>query len=153
MNITRIVLADDHAGVRAYVRRLLQRTPGIEVIGEASNGNEALQLVNQLQPDVLLLDMEMPVLSGVEVARRLRAENSPVRVLALSAYDDRQYVLEMLSNGAAGYLTKDDAPDFIVEAVRSVAEGEGRWVSEQVAAKIAPYLPNWLKDSFKTSKH
>lgn len=133
----RVVLVDDHAVVRSHVRRILQRVPGIEVVGEAGNGIEAIHLVNQLAPDVLLLDMEMPILNGVEVARELHAANSPVRILALSAYDDRHYVLEMLANGAAGYLTKDEMPQFIIEAVRRVAEGEQGWFSQRAAAQVA----------------
>lgn len=140
MDTTRIVLADDHAIVRAYIRRILQKEASIEVVGEAANGQEALNLVSQLRPDILLLDMEMPVMNGVEVARHLRASRSPVRILALSAYDDQQYVLGLLANGASGYLTKDEAPDYIIEAVSSVARGERGWLSERIAARVA----NWI---------
>lgn len=138
MKTIRIVLVDDHTLVRAQTRRLLQRLPEIEVVGEASNGVEAIHLVNQLAPDILLLDIEMPILNGVEVARELCAVNSPVRILALSAYDDQQYVNEMLANGAAGYLTKDEAPQYIVEAIRRVAQGEHGWFSQRAAAQLIP---------------
>jgi DNA-binding NarL/FixJ family response regulator len=137
MKKIRIVLVDDHPVVRKHVRRILQLVPGIDIVGEASNGVEALTLVEQLAPDVLLLDMEMPVLNGVEVARRLRAANSSVRILALSAYDDKEYVLEMLANGASGYLTKDEMPDYIIEAVQRVAQGEQGWFSQRAAARVA----------------
>ena len=97
------------------------------MIAEASNGKEAVRLVKSLKPDVLLLDMEMPELSGVEVAKVLRAEQVPVRILAVSAYDDESYVNGLLNLGAAGYITKDKPPAMIAEAVRAVSRGEGRW--------------------------
>lgn len=140
MSVTRVLLADDHPIVRAGIRNLLERAPGIQVVGEASGGEEALQLVDELEPDVLLLDMEMPDLKGVEVAQRLRASNSPVRILALSAYDDRQYILELLASGAAGYLVKEEVPETIIEAVRGVARGEQGWVSRRVASQMADWL-------------
>jgi DNA-binding NarL/FixJ family response regulator len=133
----RVVLADDHVVVRIGIRNLLSRSPDITVIGEASNGVEAIQLVNELRPDVLLLDMEMPELDGVEVARRLRTTKAPVKILALSAYNDKQYILSMFDQGASGYLTKDEAPEKIIEAVRGVANGEQGWMSRKVAARLA----------------
>jgi len=104
MEKIRVVIADDHAIMRVGIRNILSRSKEICVVGEASNGTEAIQLINDLNPDVLVLDMEMPVMDGVEVARRLRSDQSPVNILVLSAYDDRQYILEMLNMGAAGYL-------------------------------------------------
>jgi DNA-binding NarL/FixJ family response regulator len=133
----RVVLADDHVVVRIGIRNLLSRSQDIHVIGEASNGLEAIDLVNELSPDILLLDMEMPVMDGVEVARRLREAKSAVRVLALSAYNDKQYILSMFDQGAAGYLTKDEAPENIIEAVRGVANGEQGWMSRKVAARLS----------------
>lgn len=134
---TRVVLADDHAAVRSGIRFLLERAPDITVVGEASNGIDALRLAKDLVPDVLLLDMEMPGMKGVEVARQLQTIRSPVRVLALSAYDDKQYILGLLASGASGYLIKEEAPDIIVEAVRGVSRGERGWVSRRVAAQMA----------------
>jgi DNA-binding NarL/FixJ family response regulator len=136
METTKIVLADDHVMVRKYIRQILQREPDLEVVGEASNGVEAIYTVNLYAPDILLLDMEMPVLDGVSVARELHAAKSPVRILALSAYDDRHYIRELLANGAAGYITKDEAPDCILDAIRSVARGETSWISERAQAVI-----------------
>ena len=130
MRTTRVVLADDHVVVRSCIREILQKAPGIEVVGEASNGVEAIHIVNHLAPDILLLDMEMPVLNGVEVARELNATQSPVHILALSAYDDPQYILELFANGASGYLTKDEAPERILDAIRCVSAGETGWVSK-----------------------
>jgi DNA-binding NarL/FixJ family response regulator len=135
MRITRVILADDHPIVRAGIRRLLERAGDIEVVGEASDGIEALHLVEELVPDVLLLDVEMPGLKGTEVARRLQVTGSPVHILALSSYDDEQYVLGMLDSGAAGYLTKEEAPQTLVQAVRRIARGELGWISQRMAAR------------------
>ncbi len=142
MTTTRVVLADDHPIVRAGIRNLLEKAPDIDVVGEASDGAEALRLVQELAPDVLLLDMEMPGLTGAEVARQLKAARSPVRILALSAYDDKQYILGLLSAGAAGYLTKEEVPEAIVEAVRGVSRGEEGWLSRRVAAQMAAWTRN-----------
>ncbi len=140
MDRIRVLLVDDHPVVRTGIRALLQSAPGIVVIAEAKSAAEGLALVEQLQPDVLLLDMEMPEMSGVEVAKQLQAATSPVKVLALSAYDDIQYVRSLLANGAAGYLTKEEAPEMIIEAVRGVARGETGWLSRRVAAKMTTWI-------------
>lgn len=136
MEKIRVIIADDHAIMRVGIRNILSRSTEIQVVGEASNGAEAIDLVNQLFPDVLILDMEMPVMDGVEVARRLQASSSPVHILVLSAYDDRQYILEMLNMGAAGYLIKDEAPEVIVDAVQGVARGEKGWISRKAAVRM-----------------
>src|SRR5690554_2333021 len=107
---TRVVLADDHDVVRQGLRRLLDRTPEIEVVGEASDGLEALNSVHEHQPDVLLLDIEMPVMDGIEVAKRLREAGVKVRILVLSAYDDHEYIRALLDIGVSGYLVKGEAP-------------------------------------------
>lgn len=133
---TRVVLVDDHDVVRKGIRNLLRKAPDIVVIGEASNGNDAIRLVNELHPDVLLLDIEMPGMSGVDVLRRLDEAGVDVNVLVLSAYDDQEYILEMLGNGAAGYLLKEETPEYILDAVRGVASGKKGWVSSQVARKL-----------------
>jgi DNA-binding NarL/FixJ family response regulator len=136
MEKIRVVIADDHAIMRVGIRNILSRSKEICVVGEASNGTEAIQLINDLNPDVLVLDMEMPVMDGVEVARRLRSDQSPVNILVLSAYDDRQYILEMLNMGAAGYLIKDEAPEVIVDAVQGVARGEKGWISRKASVRL-----------------
>ena len=127
MPTVRVVIADDHPIVRSGIRDMLDQADGLEVVGEAASGTEALQVVEEKQPDVLLLDVEMPELSGVEVAQQLQEASSPVRLLALSSYDDQEYVRGLLESGASGYLTKENAPELIVEAVRAVAQGEVRW--------------------------
>jgi DNA-binding NarL/FixJ family response regulator len=142
----RVVLADDHPIVRTGIRNLLSKTPDIEVIAETGSGAEVIRLVNELNPDILLLDMEMPGLEGVDIARRLHSSKSPVRILALSAYDDKQYIHELLELGAAGYLTKDEAPDAIVEAIRGVAKGERGWLSRRIAAKVSTWMQSGEPD-------
>lgn len=127
MPAVRVVIADDHPVVRSGIRDMLDEADDLTVVGEAADGEAALQMVADEQPDVLLLDVEMPELSGIEVAQRLQEASSPVRLLALSSYDDQEYVRGLLDNGASGYLTKENAPTLIVEAVRAVARGEVRW--------------------------
>jgi len=113
---------------------------GISVVGEASGGLQALNMVEELSPDVLLLDMELKDLSGVDVVIKMSEKGLTTRILGLSSYDDREYVSQLLSMGASGYLIKDEVPDTIVEAVRGVARGERGWVSRSVAAKLTQML-------------
>jgi DNA-binding NarL/FixJ family response regulator len=133
----RVLLIDDHPIVRSGIRMLLEQAEDILVVAEADRGDDVMQMVRRYTPDVLLLDMEMPGKSGVEVAREIQAAGLPVRILALSAYDDDEYISSLLSNGAAGYLTKEEALHTIVDAVRGVARGEEGWFSRRAAAQIA----------------
>ncbi len=135
----RVVIADDHPVMRDGIRNLLDKAIDIQVVGEAGDGVEALRLVEELAPDVLLLDMELPGLKGVEVAQRLQASAAAVRILALSAYNDQEYIRGLLASGAAGYLLKEEIPATIVEAIRGVARGERGWVSRQVVAQMASW--------------
>ncbi|MAT43576.1 MAG: DNA-binding response regulator [Anaerolineaceae bacterium] len=135
----RIVLADDHPITREGIKKFLINSVGIDLIGEAEDGEEALRMAEELSPDVLLLDMEMPKLKGLEVAKRLKEKHSPVRILALSTYDDKQYIYGVLATGASGYLTKEEVPENIVDAVRGVARGEQGWVSRRIAALMATW--------------
>ena len=133
----KVLLADDHPVVRSGMRKLIEKDQNIRVVGEAASGKDALRLVNELAPDVLLLDMEMPDINGNDVAIQLSKENSPVRILALSAHADRQYIKELLSNGASGYLIKEEVPETIIEAIKGIANGEQGWVSRTVAAQLS----------------
>lgn len=142
MSTIRVLLVDDHPIVRAGLRALLEQAVGIEVIGETGNGEEALQLVQELTPDVLLLDMNLPGIGGVDVARELSDEGNTVSILALSAHDDRLYIESVLSTGASGYLIKGESPAAIIDAVRGVARGEQGWISRQVTSKMMA----WVKD-------
>ncbi len=136
MRPIRIVLADDHPLMRAGIRGELEKADDIHIIGEASDGKEALRMVEALTPDILLLDVEMPGMTGVEVARHLQKTESPVMVLALSAHDDEQYIFGLLESGAVGYLVKEEVPETILEAVRGVAHGEEGWLSRRITAKV-----------------
>lgn len=140
MSPIKVLMADDHPLARAGIRKFLEKEADILVVGEASSGDEALQMVEELAPDLLLLDMEMPGMKGLEVARTLKEKQSPTRVLALSTYDNKQFILGLLSSGAAGYLVKEEVPETIIEAVRGVARGEQGWVSRRIAAQMASWV-------------
>jgi DNA-binding NarL/FixJ family response regulator len=149
MEKIRVVLADDHPMIRASVRNMLHRTNDIVVVGEASNGYEAIEVARSLQPDVLILDMEMPGLKGLDVAEELLGSGFTKPILVLSAYKDKQMILGVLACGVSGYLTKDELPDTIIKAVRGVAEGEGGWVSRQIAEQLSIWNDD---DAFITTK-
>lgn len=117
----RVLIADDHTLVREGTRQILEREGDLAVVGEAARGDDAVALAAELQPDVLLVDLRMPGLNGIEVARR--AASAAVRVLLLSAYDDDSYVAEALGAGASGYLLKTTPGRELVEAVRAVHAG------------------------------
>ncbi|HHY89913.1 MAG TPA: response regulator transcription factor [Chloroflexi bacterium] len=142
MSPIRVLLADDHPVVRSGIRTLLDKAVDIEVVGEASSGTEALKMIEEVKPDILLLDMELPDLKGTEVAQRLQQQKSSVKILALSAHADRIYIQELLESGASGYLMKEEAPQTILDAVRGVAHGEEGWVSRSIAAQMV----SWVRD-------
>lgn len=119
----RILLADDHAVVRAGIRQFLERAAGLRVVAEADDGDMARRLIAEKQPDVAVLDIQMPRATGIEVARWSRANYPLVGLLVLTAYDDDPYVAAALAAGANGYVLKTAAPDAIVQAVRDVNEG------------------------------
>ncbi|HXF70456.1 MAG TPA: response regulator transcription factor [Thermoflexus sp.] len=119
----RVLLADDHPAVRTGIRQFLERDPAIEVVAEAGSGEEALALIARHRPDVVILDLRMPGLSGLEVLRRLRAEHPEVRVLVLTAYDDDPYIFAALRAGARGYLLKTAGPEDLIRGVRMVYAG------------------------------
>jgi two-component system response regulator NreC len=121
----RILLADDHALVRHGFRMILAAQPDMEIAGEAGNGREAVELAQKLKPDVVVMDVTMPELNGIEATRRLIELSPRTRVLALSMHKDAVYVREILRAGARGYLLKDSADSDLLAAVRAVAKGEG----------------------------
>jgi len=116
--------ADDHAVVRSGLRMLLQAQPDMVIIGEAETGQEAVQRTVELAPDVVLMDIEMPGMNGIEATRRIKAEAPATAVLALTMYEDDQYFFEMLRAGASGYVPKRAAPDELVSAIRAAGRGE-----------------------------
>lgn len=135
MKPIRVLLADDHTLLRAGIRGLLERLQGVEVVGEAGDGHEALRLAESLQPDVVLLDVTMPGLNGLEVSGRLAALDASIRVLILSMHTSEEYVLRALRAGCAGYLLKDSAVSELEVAVRAVARGE-TYLSPAVSKRV-----------------
>jgi DNA-binding NarL/FixJ family response regulator len=140
MDTIRVLLADDHPVVRQGIRTLIERSPDIVVVAEAENGLDVLLLVEKIRPDLVVLDIEMPHMSGVEVARRLKAQHTSVHILALSAHDDAVYVRNLLNSGVAGYLTKEEAPEAIVEAIQRIARGEYGWFSHRVSRQVSTWV-------------
>ena len=120
----RVLLADDHVVVRAGIRQILEHVGDIAVVGEADDGEAARNLIQQLQPDVAVLDIQMPKASGIEVTRWIRANLKNIGVLILTAYDDDPYVLAVLQAGANGYILKTASPEELIQAVREVHAGK-----------------------------
>ena len=137
MKSIRLVLADDHALVRAGIRALINRLAGMEVVAEAGDGREALRLIEQLQPDVALLDITMPGLNGFEVLDYVTRYSPGVRVIILSIHQSREYATQALKAGAAGYLPKAAASNELKEAIDTVTRGE-TYVSTEVAPDGIP---------------
>jgi DNA-binding NarL/FixJ family response regulator len=135
MKSIRVLLADDHTLVRAGIRGLLQGLEGLDVVGEAEDGHEALRLAGELRPDVVLLDVGMPGLNGLEVAGRVAALDPAIRILILSMHTSEEYVLRALRAGCAGYLVKRSAVSELEVAVRAVARGE-TYLSPAVSKQV-----------------
>jgi two-component system response regulator NreC len=123
-NKIRVLICDDHSVFRHGVKSILSGEPDMEVIGEAGDGAQAVHLAKELQPDVVLMDIAMPVLRGFDAARRILRDNQKMRVLMLTVYDDEELVARCLTEGAAGYVLKDSPAEQLVYAVRSAARGE-----------------------------
>ncbi len=140
MGKIRIVLAEDHALVRSSIRDSLEHFPDFEVVGEAADGKQALELVNSLQPDILVCDIRMPVLSGIDVARRVQELSPQTRTLMLSAYDDKDYVLELFKAGVSGYLLKTVDMKQLIETIRIIHGGQTVF-DPAVTAKLASVVP------------
>jgi two-component system, NarL family, response regulator NreC len=133
--VTKILLADDHVLVRQGFKMILSAQPDLQIVGEAGNGREVLELAEKLQPDLVIMDVTMPELNGIEATRRLSDVAPRARVLALSMHKDAVYVREILRAGARGYLLKDSAAEDLIAAVRSVAKGEA-WLSPTVSDAV-----------------
>ncbi|MEJ2732867.1 MAG: response regulator transcription factor [Anaerolineae bacterium] len=135
----RVVLADDHAVVRTGIREFLEQSGDISVVAEATDGSEAIELIAEHQPDVAVLDIRMPSLTGIEATRRIKAEYPGVRVLILTAYDDDPYIFALLQAGASGYILKTADSTELVQAVRAVHRGESA-LDPAVAQKVVQQL-------------
>ncbi len=120
----KILLAEDHAVVRESIRESLERETQFKVIGEASDGEQAVKMARELKPDVIIMDISMPRLNGIEATRQIKAFYPQVAILVLTAYDDEQYVFSVLSSGAAGYLLKDVGVQDLMEAIKTVYSGD-----------------------------
>ncbi len=142
----KVLLADDHVVVRAGTRQLIERHPDITVIGEASTGQEAVQLATDLKPDVVVMDVRMPGMGGIEATRRVKVAHPDMAVLVLTAHDDDEYVFALLQAGANGYLLKTAEADELVKAIRTVIKGDlvltptvaGKVVSQFTSGKTLP---------------
>jgi DNA-binding NarL/FixJ family response regulator len=139
MSNLRILLADDHALVRAGIRALLMSMPGTTVVGEAANGTEALRLIKQLRPDIVLMDVSMRGLNGLEATRRAIKQHPRSRILMLSMHADSEYVRQALVAGASGYLLKSAAPSELEMAIAAVARG-AMWLSPAISRTIVAAL-------------
>jgi NarL family two-component system response regulator LiaR len=138
---TRILLADDHAVLRQGTAELLRREPDLKVVGEAADGQQAIDMVRTLKPDIVIMDVRMPVLSGIEATRRIRETSPAVQVLVLTAHDDDQYVFSLLEAGASGYLLKTAPIGDLVRAIRQVRDGESPLdpaIARKVVAHFSP---------------
>lgn len=125
----KVLIVDDHAGVRTGIKNLLRTAKDMVVVGEGANGAEAIELVASRDPDILLLDIELPDQRGDMVMRRIHDTQPDMKVLAVSSYSDRDYILGMLENGASGYITKDEAPMMLLDAIRSIIRNGQSWFS------------------------
>ena len=135
----RVLLADDHTLVRSGLRELVDKLPGVEAVAEASDGHEAVELTAQLEPDIVLVDIHMPRLNGLEAVVRLKKGFAHVRTVVLSMYANEEYVLRALRSGASGYLLKDAQPEELERAIRTVLLGE-TYLDTRVAALVADYV-------------
>ena len=139
MRKLRIFLADDHTVVREGLKRLIDIEPDMEVVGEAGDGQQALEQAAQIQPDVVVMDISMPELSGTQATRKLKQAHPNIGVLALTVHEDKSYLRELLEAGASGYVLKRAAGDELIQAIRAVSTG-GLYVDPHVAAKLVSTL-------------
>jgi len=143
LDLIKILLAEDHAVVRESIREALTREPEFSIVGEASNGDEAVKLARDLRPDVILMDIAMPRLNGIEATRQIKSFSPTVSILVLTAYDDEQYIFSVLAAGAAGYLLKDVGVSDLVEAIKAVHRGE---------SVLHPNIAKKVLQKFRTGK-
>jgi NarL family two-component system response regulator LiaR len=141
---TRILIADDHAMLREGMRNLLSQEKDFEIVGEAANGEEAVRLTRELKPDIVVMDIVMPKLNGVEATRQIKQVNPATAVLILTAYSDIRYIIELLEAGACGYLLKDAPGKEVVKAIRAVRSGESV-LDPEVTRKLVQRLASLSK--------
>jgi two-component system response regulator NreC len=151
----RVLIVDDHTLVRDGIRALLMLAADIEVIGEASNGMEAMEKIKELLPDVVLLDLAMPIMNGLDTTRKIRKEFPKTKVLALTQYDDSEYVIPVIEAGARGFITKSSAFSELASAIQAVYRGDSYLSPSAANALIDEYQikvtsPNEEKDAYQT---
>lgn len=146
MSKIKLVLVDDHAVVRSGLRMLLEAQTDMEIVGEAENGREAVTLAETLQPDIILMDIMMPDMNGIEATRLVKDVAPDTAVLALTMYEDDQYFFEMLKAGASGYVPKRAAPDDLVTAIRTVYQGEVFLYPSLAARLVQGYVKQDMPD-------
>lgn len=140
MTNIRLMLVDDHQVIRTGLKSFLQTQPDFEVVAEASNGQEAITLALETRPDIIIMDISMPEMDGLEATRQLKEKWPQVTVLALTVHEDKFYFMKMLEAGASGYLTKQAASDELVQAIHSVAKGH---------IYLQPALARWLLEDYQ----
>ena len=131
----RILLVDDHQMMRDGLRLILENTPDVDIVGEAGNGHQAVELANSLVPDIVVMDIGMTDLNGIEATRRILANDSAIKVIALSIYSDQRYVLSMLEAGASAYVLKAAAGDELVRAIQAVSKNK-KYLSPEIAKTL-----------------
>jgi len=147
----RILLADDHPIFRDGLKRLLEAEPGFKVIGEASNGAEAVRLVKQLKPELLLLDLSMPQQTGIEAIRELGSLGATIRIILLTAAAEKSQIVEALQLGARGVVLKDSATQLLIQAIRTVMSGE-YWVGREQVSNLVQYLRTLMQTTAQETK-
>ena len=135
----RVLIVDDHSIVREGVKKVLSSTPDMEIADEAGDGREALRMMREKAYDMVLLDLALPGMQGLDVLRTIKSEKPQLPVLVLSIYPEEQYAMRVLKEGAAGYLTKESVPSDLIRAIRKAAQG-GKYVSDALAVQLADRL-------------
>lgn len=148
MNNLKLFIADDHGILREGLKHILNSMPGCEVVGEAADGQEALERIEEIKPDLAILDISMPEMTGIEVARRLRKYNPQIKIIVLTRHDNEEYVDQLLKYGIQGYVLKDDAGDDLMRAVEAVRKDE-TYLSPRITKKLMSDYgrPNRRQDS------
>ncbi|GGZ29077.1 DNA-binding response regulator [Echinicola pacifica] len=142
MEKIKVVLADDHMVVRSGIKNLLENEGEVTVIGEASNGEEALEVVQEVKPDLLIIDIRMPVMNGLEATKKLNSLDQGIKALILSMHDDEDYILQSIESGASGYLLKDTSKEEFMKAIRTIHQG-GQYFSGDISqVLVKSYLNN-----------
>src|SRR5580700_1500354 len=136
MSLIKVLLVDDHELVRMGIKRLLQDVQGIKVLGEAGSGEEAVRLAKELVPDVVVMDVHMPGIGGLEATRKMIRHNPDIKILALTIYGDEPYPSRLLQAGAVGYITKGCAAEEMIRAIRTIHSGQ-RYISSDIAQQLA----------------